>query len=153
MKIKRSLISKGNFLRPVYVAVTRNNKNGSVDREGRGHAQGERTFTNLGFLQPEKTADISRRHGWFPRRMTSEKWVQKFHTDDVSLARSGQCPWLVRNLIHPIRSTTQIWVVTRHQYGISALVSQTSFRGETSDCVAKRQLFSQVTVLGYSHYS
>ena len=25
--------------------------------------------------------------------------------------------------------TTQIWVVTRHQYGISALVSQTSFRG------------------------
>ena len=25
-----------------------------------------------------------------------------------------------------------IWVVTRHQYGISALVSQTSFRGETS---------------------
>ena len=31
----------------------------------------------------------------------------------------------------PIRSTNQIWVVTRHQYGISALVSQTSFRGET----------------------
>ena len=26
------------------------------------------------------------------------------------------------------RVTTQIWVVTRHQYGISALVSQTSFR-------------------------
>ena len=24
----------------------------------------------------------------------------------------------------PIRSTTQIWVVTYHQYGISALVSQ-----------------------------
>ena len=24
---------------------------------------------------------------------------------------------------------TQIWVVTRHQYGISALVSQTSLRG------------------------
>ena len=31
----------------------------------------------------------------------------------------------------PIRSTNQIWVVTRHQYGISALVSQTSFCGET----------------------
>ena len=29
---------------------------------------------------------------------------------------------------HPIRSTTQIWVVTRHQYGIFALVPQTSFR-------------------------
>ena len=31
----------------------------------------------------------------------------------------------------PIRSTTQIWVVTRHQNEISALVSQTSFPGET----------------------
>ena len=30
------------------------------------------------------------------------------------------------------RGTTQIWVVTRHQYRISALVSQTSFCGETS---------------------
>ena len=30
-----------------------------------------------------------------------------------------------------IRSTTQIWVVMRHQYGISAPVSQTSFGGET----------------------
>ena len=25
---------------------------------------------------------------WFPREMTSEKWVQKFHTDDASLPRS-----------------------------------------------------------------
>ena len=36
-----------------------------------------------------------------------------------------------------IRSTTQIWVVTRHQYRISALVSQTSFRWETVGGVAK----------------
>ena len=36
------------------------------------------------------------------------------------------------NLIQPIRSTTQISVVTRPQYGISALVSQASFGGETS---------------------
>ena len=34
-------------------------------------------------------------------------------------------------------------VVTRHQYGISALVSQTSFGGETSGSVAKCRLFSQ----------
>ena len=27
---------------------------------------------------------------------------------------------------------SHIWVMTRHQYGISALVSQTSFHGETS---------------------
>ena len=39
--------------------------------------------------QPEKTADITRRHHWFPREMTSEKRVQKFHTDDVSLGISG----------------------------------------------------------------
>ena len=29
-------------------------------------------------------------------------------------------------------STSHIWVMTRHQYGISALVSETSFHGETS---------------------
>ena len=43
----------------------------------------------------------------------------------------------------PIRSTTQIWVVTCHQYGIFALVSQTSFRDETSDGVKKCPLISQ----------
>ena len=41
---------------------------------------------------------------------------------------------------------TQIWVVTRHQYRISALVSQTSFRGETSGSVAKCRLFSQAAL-------
>ena len=39
--------------------------------------------------RPEKTADILRRQHWFPREMTSEKQVQRSHTDDVSLARSG----------------------------------------------------------------
>ena len=43
----------------------------------------------------------------------------------------------VGNLIQPIRSTTQIWVVTRHQNEISALVPQTSFGGETCGSVAK----------------
>ena len=38
--------------------------------------------------------------------------------------------WLkqISHAARPIRSTTQIWVVTRLQCGISALVSQTSFR-------------------------
>ena len=45
--------------------------------------------------------------------------------------------------VRPIRTITQISVVTCHQYGISALVSQTSFRGETSGGVAKCRLFSQ----------
>ena len=51
-------------------------------------------------------------------------------------------PWYrstVKSKFQPIR----IWVVTRHQYGISALVSQTSFRGETSGDVAICRLFSQ----------
>ena len=43
----------------------------------------------------------------------------------------------------PIRSTTQTWVVTHHQYWISVLVSQTSFGGETIVSIAKCWLFSQ----------
>ena len=44
----------------------------------------------------------------------------------------------VENLLQPIRGTTsaQIWLATRHQYEISALVFQASFRGETSTGVA-----------------
>ena len=55
--------------------------------------------------------------------------------------------WLnqISQAARPIRSTTQIWVVTRHQYGISALVPQTSFGGETNGCVAKCRLFSEAT--------
>ena len=49
--------------------------------------------------------------------------------------------WLnqISHRARPIRSTTQIWVV--HQYGISPVVSQTSFGGEISDSVARRRLF------------
>ena len=40
--------------------------------------------------------------------------------------------WLCRagNLLQPIRSTTQIWMVTRHQKEISSLVSQTPVAGK-----------------------
>ena len=38
--------------------------------------------------------------------------------------------------LQPIRSTTQIWIVIRHQYGISAHAPPSSFRGETSGGVA-----------------
>ena len=53
--------------------------------------------------------------------------------------------WLkqISHAAQPIRSITQIWVVMRHQYGISALVFQTSFHWETSGGVAKCLLFSQ----------
>ena len=73
---------------------------------------------------------------------------EKFYTDDASLPRSdlgNGSDWscCMGNLIRPIGSTTQIWVVMRHQYRISVLVSQMSFGGETSGSVAKYQLFSQ----------
>ena len=64
------------------------------------------------------------------------------HYPNLGNASDWSCR--VGNLIQPNRSTTQIWVVTRHQYGISALVSQTSFGGETSVSVAKCRLFSHV---------
>ena len=40
----------------------------------------------------------------------------------------------------------QISVVTLHQYGISALVPQTSSRGETTGGIAKCRLFSQASM-------
>ena len=69
-----------------------------------------------------KLAVISRRDHRFSREMKSENRAKKLHTNDASLPRSGKCFWLAKSFLEPIRSTTQIWVVTRHQYGISALV-------------------------------
>ena len=45
----------------------------------------------------------------------------------------------------PIRSNTQIWVVTCYQYGISAIVSQTTFCEEIVGGFAKCCLFSQAS--------
>ena len=81
------------------------------------------------------------------------KWrLQNERRNSILMARhypdlgsASDWSYRVGNLIQPIRSTTQIWVMTRHQYGISALVSQTSFGGETSGSVTKCRLFSQVT--------
>ena len=63
--------------------------------------------------------------------------------------------WLnqISHAEQPIRSTTQIWVVTVHQYGISALVSQMSFGRETNGSVAKCRLFSQANTIGDSFYA
>ena len=69
-----------------------------------------------------------------------------------SILMTRHCPdlgnasdWLnqISHAARPIRSTTQIWEVTSHQYGITALFSQTSFGGETSGSVAKCRLFSR----------
>ena len=95
------------------------------------------------YTTQEKTAAILRRYHLFPREMKSKKRAQKFHTDDVLVPRSGKFLWLNEPNFQPITSTSQIWVVTHHQYGISALVSRTSFCGETSGGVAECKLFSQ----------
>ena len=54
---------------------------------------------------------------------------------DLDSASDWSCR--VGNLFQPMRSTSQIWVVTRHEYEISALVSQMSFGEETSGSVSK----------------
>ena len=75
---------------------------------------------------------------WRPRNQRRSSILMTCHYPDLGSASDWSCR--VRNLIKPIRSTTQIWVVTRHQYGIS-LVSQTSFGGKTTGSVAKCRLF------------
>ena len=54
----------------------------------------------------------------------------------------------ISHTARPIRSTTQIRVVRSHQYGISVLISQMSFGGETNGSIAKCQLFSQAIIIG-----
>ena len=67
------------------------------------------------------------------------------HNPDLGSASD----WLkqISQVARPIRSTSQIWVVTHHQYGISALISQASIRGETVGGVAKCRQFSQAILL------
>ena len=92
------------------------------------------------FHQPEKIANISRQHHWFPPKMTCVKQAQEFLTDDTSLRDLGSASdWscCMENLLRPIRSTIQIWLVAHHQYGILVLVAQTSFHRETSCGVTK----------------
>ena len=67
--------------------------------------------------------------------------LMSLHHSDLGRASD----WLKPISPRPIWSFTQIWRVTRHHYGISALVSPTSFREETSGDVAKFRLFSQAT--------
>ena len=65
---------------------------------------------------------------WRVRNERRNSILMTRHYSDLGSVSNWSCR--VGNLIQPIRSTTQIWVVTRHQYGISVLLSQTSFGGE-----------------------
>ena len=62
-----------------------------------------------------------------------------FHYPDLTCASD----WMkqISRSARPIKRTSQIWLVIRHQYGISALVPQASFRGETGGGVTKCWLF------------
>ena len=77
------------------------------------------------YLLGKITVDISRWHRRFPRETTSQ-WET---SEEIPIN------------FQPIRSTTKIWVVTRHHY---ALISPglTSLRGETSGDLGKCRLFS-----------
>ena len=64
------------------------------------------------------------RHHWFPQEI-----INVWETSaEVPLSMGSVSDWSCRvgNLLQPVRSTTQIWEVTRHQCGISALVYQRS---------------------------
>ena len=69
------------------------------------------------------------------------RWPMTRHYPDPGSA--SDCLKQISHAARPIRSTTQIWVVTGHQYEISALVSQTAFRGKpASGGVVKYRLLS-----------
>ena len=65
--------------------------------------------------------------------------IQRLNNRVVGSTSDWSC--IDGNLIQQIRSTTQIWVATCHQYGISAAVPQISFCWETSGDVANVDCF------------
>ena len=86
----------------------------------------------------------ARRCSYFELGLPVEKRVQKFHTDDASLTRCAS-DWSCRIFASINQKSYPDLDSARHQHGISALVSQTSFCGETSGSVAKCRLFSQAS--------
>ena len=64
---------------------------------------------------------------WRPRNDRGNSIMMTCHYPDLG---SVSVRWKQISLApRPIRGTTQIWVVTRHQFGICAVISQTSFCG------------------------
>ena len=77
------------------------------------------------------------------------KWWLNLHTVvcyylDLGSASDWWC--FEGKLLQPIRSFTQMWAVTGHQYEISAVIPQTLCHRETSDGITKCQLFSQASI-------
>ena len=103
-----------------------------------------------------KLAWENSRHLATPPLFSPWNHVWETSAESVYCFRTCHCPdlgvsdWLKQISLqhnHAIRNITQIWVVTHHQYGISALVSQKSSRGQTSGGIAKCRLFSQAILL------
>ena len=69
------------------------------------------------------------------------------HYPDLGSASDWVCN--VGNLLQPSTSTTQIWVVTRHQYRISAIVSQTLFEMGGAPVVASRNVGCFLRLVGF----
>ena len=108
----------------MYVAGARNNKNGSVDREGRSHARGRRPRAreeNV-YKSGVLAAWENSRHIATPRvvspqlRLRNERRnsiLMTYHYPDLGSASDWLEIWFIQSEALP--RTTQIWVVTRHQ--------------------------------------
>ena len=86
----------------------------SVNSTNGGKHQTRQCLTQK--YRPEKTADSSTRGfpaKWRLRNKRGNSILMTRHYPDPGCASDWSC--LERNLIRPIRSTTQIWVITRHQ--------------------------------------
>ena len=86
---------------------------------------------------------------WRLRNERRNSILMTHHYPDLGSASD----WLsqISQMARPIRSTTHIWVVMCCQYGVSALVSQMSFGGETSGSIAKCRLFSHASTRSAMH--
>ena len=69
----------------------------------------------------------------FPAKWNLRNEGRKFIVMTRQYQDLGSAPYWLNQISHaarPIRSTTQIWVVTHHQYGISAHVTLTHLAGK-----------------------
>ena len=90
----------------------------------------------------EETVDISRHNHWFPREMTSEKREIPYWWRVFNQVWSWVCFWLVESNFPRGTTNQKLYPdLDSDTYGISALVPQTPFRGETSSGVTKCGLF------------
>ena len=92
-----------------------------------------RSVNTLGAWAIYLAWENSQGHHWFPRGMTSEQRLQKFHTDDWTPPIWVRVVLLIGLAAREIyfkqsEALSHIWVMARHQYGISLLVPQASFR-------------------------